>query len=161
MATGTLALALAPSDVRLGRDGRRRRLAEAGKRFRRKHWSAREADSQDRWGLVVWTLALASVAWRGAWAASPEENYHRLCRSCHGDDGSGNGPAAKVLSKHPGNFTDCEAMKAHDRGFLVKIIAEGGPAVGRSSQMPGSAKKLSAKEIEELADLVAKGFCKR
>jgi cytochrome c553 len=120
----------------------------------------RARPTRRRWGLVVWTLLWQASHGR-AWAASPEENYHRLCRSCHGDDGSGNGPAAKVLSKHPGNFTDCEAMKAHDRGFLVKIIAEGGPAVGRSSQMPGSAKKLSAKEIEELADLVAKGFCKR
>jgi mono/diheme cytochrome c family protein len=161
MATGTLALALGPFDVRLGRDGRRRRSCRSRKTVSEEALGMRARPTRRRWGLVVWTLALASVAWRGAWAASPEENYHRLCRSCHGDDGSGNGPAAKVLSKHPGNFTDCEAMKAHDRGFLVKIIAEGGPAVGRSSQMPGSAKKLSAKEIEELADLVAKGFCKR
>lgn len=120
----------------------------------------RRLSQRSRRGLVVWALVVASTARPDAWAGSPEENYRKLCRSCHGDDGSGAGPAAKVLSKHPGDFTDCQAMQAHDRKFLVKIIADGGPAVGRSSQMPGSAKKLSATEIEELVDLVTKAFCK-
>jgi len=115
---------------------------------------------RSRRGLAVWTFVVACIAWSGAWPASPTENYRKLCRSCHGDDGSGAGPAAKVLSKHPGDFTDCRTMQAHDRVFLVKIIADGGPAVGRSSQMPGSAKKLSATDIEALVDLVTKGFCK-
>jgi len=105
-------------------------------------------------------LALLAVAGSAATAATPEENYKKLCQTCHGADGSGNGPVAKMLNKHPGSFADCEAMKAHDRAFVVKIIAEGGPGVGRSSQMPGSSKNLSAAEIEALADYVMKAFCK-
>jgi mono/diheme cytochrome c family protein len=109
-------------------------------------------------GLAVASAMAATVS--SGRAASTEENYERFCSACHGKDGSGNGPAAKVLNKHPGDFTDCNAMKAHKREFLLRIIAEGGAAVGRSSQMPGMSKKLSPKEIEELAHYVSTGFCK-
>jgi mono/diheme cytochrome c family protein len=112
------------------------------------------------WTRVTVFALMSVVGSSTATAANPQENYKKLCLTCHGADGSGNGPAAKMLNKHPGNFTNCEAMKAHDRAFVVKIIAEGGPAVGRSSQMPGSSKKLSAEEIDALADYVIKGFCK-
>jgi len=119
----------------------------------------RSAAGRPKLRVVAGIFGVLSIPCHAVWAASPAENFHKLCRSCHGEDGSGNGPAAKVLSKNPGNFTDCEAMKAHDKAFLVKIISEGGPAVGRSSQMPGSGKKLSAEEIEQLADYVVKNFC--
>lgn len=117
--------------------------------------------TRNRYCLLV---AVATMTAMGtcfpARAADVKENYKRLCSMCHGEDGSGNGPAAKVLNKHPGDFTDCEAMKARDREFLVKIISDGGAAVGRSSQMPGRGQKLSPREIEELADYVSTGLCK-
>jgi len=94
-----------------------------------------------------------------AQAASAGDNYDQLCRKCHGDDGDGTGPAAAVLDKHPGNFTDCEAMKSRTHDFLVNIVTGGGAAVGRSPQMPASGKKLSPEEIDELAKYVASNFC--
>jgi cytochrome c oxidase cbb3-type subunit 3 len=109
--------------------------------------------------LAAGVITVAGVAYQTAYAAPPGDNYKKLCRTCHGDDGKGSGPAARVLDKQPGDFTDCQAMKAQKREFLVKIIAEGGRAVGRSAQMPASGKKLSPKEIEELADYVATHFC--
>jgi cytochrome c oxidase cbb3-type subunit 3 len=109
--------------------------------------------------LAAGVIIAVGVTHRTASAAPPGENYKKLCGTCHGDDGKGSGPAARVLDKQPGDFTDCQAMKAKKREFLVKIIAEGGRAVGRSAQMPASGKKLSPKEIEELADYVATHFC--
>ncbi|MFQ5666987.1 MAG: c-type cytochrome [Candidatus Binatia bacterium] len=92
-------------------------------------------------------------------AAPAPANYKKFCRKCHGDNGSGNGPAAAVLDKHPGNFTDCATMKTRTHDYLTKIISKGGGAVGKSPQMPSHAKKLSAEEIEELATYVATHFC--
>jgi mono/diheme cytochrome c family protein len=109
---------------------------------------------------IVGMISFLSAMRLPAWAASVEENYTKHCSPCHGQNGSGNGPAAKVLNKHPGDFTNCDVMRAYKREFLVKIIAEGGTAVGRSSQMPASAKKLSPEEIEGLVDHIATGFCK-
>lgn len=110
--------------------------------------------------IAVVMMSAVGTAWFPAGAADVKENYKKLCSTCHGEDGSGNGPAAKVLNKHPGDFTDCKAMKALDREFLVRIISDGGAAVGRSPQMPGRGQKLSQKEIEELADYVSTGLCK-
>ena len=111
--------------------------------------------------FVVVGLVGALNASPFAAAAEPvEKNYKKLCRPCHGDDGSGKGAAAGVLDKHPGDFTDCVAMKALTHDFLVKIISEGGAGVGRSSQMPASAKKLSTEEIGELATYISTHFCK-
>jgi mono/diheme cytochrome c family protein len=92
-------------------------------------------------------------------AAEAGDNYDRYCKSCHGADGSGKGPASAMLKTPSGNFADCAAMKALKREFLLKIIAEGGAAVGKSPQMPGLGKKLSPGEIEGLAVYVATHFC--
>jgi mono/diheme cytochrome c family protein len=105
-------------------------------------------------GLSLMPCLASSVS-----AAEAGENYDRYCKSCHGSDGTGKGPASALLKTPAGNFADCDAMKALKREFLVKIIAEGGTAVGKSPQMPGLGKKLSLEEIEGLADYVTKHFC--
>lgn len=110
--------------------------------------------------LPAVALALSLHLPAAALAAAAAENYQKLCRNCHGDDGSGNGPVAAVLDKPPQNFTDCAAMAAHSREFLRKIITEGGGAVGESPQMPAFGKNLSAEEIEELTGYVATHFCR-
>ncbi|MFQ5666981.1 MAG: c-type cytochrome [Candidatus Binatia bacterium] len=117
-----------------------------------------------RTGPATLPLLLCVVAMLGplrsvSWAESAAKNYEQLCRKCHGEDGSGNGPAAGVLDKHPGDFTDCAAMQERSRDFVVKIIAGGGAAVGRSVQMPVTGKKLSPEEVEALADYVMHHFC--
>jgi len=38
-------------------------------------------------------------------ASSGKEMYHSYCASCHGVDGTGNGPAAPALKKAPTNLT--------------------------------------------------------
>lgn len=106
--------------------------------------------------LVLGCLFAPTVPAR---AADTEETYQQFCASCHGEDGTGNGPAAFVLEKPPQDFSDCKAMASKSTEYLVKIITEGGAAVGKSVQMPASGKNLSAQQIAELADFIAHNFC--
>jgi len=110
--------------------------------------------------LVLACAVVLSVAFAAAaYGATPAESYAKKCRKCHGEDGTGNGPAAAVLDVHPGNFTDCAKMASRDHDYFVKIITEGGKAVGKSEQMPAHKNKLSAEEIDALATYVATHFC--
>jgi mono/diheme cytochrome c family protein len=115
-----------------------------------------------RWTMVAALLtAVILTACPAVSAAEAGENYDRYCKSCHGADGTGKGPASAILKTPPGNFADCAAMKALEHDFVLKIIAEGGGAVGKSPQMPALGKKLSPEEIKGLADYVTTHFCAR
>jgi len=110
-------------------------------------------------GFVLASCIGLSVVAAPCHASSVANNYHHYCVNCHGEDGSGNGPAAAVLDKSPTSFSDCATMKAQAPEVIAKIISEGGAAVGRSPQMPGHAKRLSPVEIDALAHYVADHFC--
>ncbi len=113
-------------------------------------------------GLALGAVqVLVATAVDPAWSASAEENYGNLCRKCHGSDGSGNGPVAAVLSTHPSDFSDCDAVAKLTPEFLTKIIGEGGAAVGRSPQMPAVGKTLTSDEIDALVGYVTSEFCKK
>lgn len=71
------------------------------------------------------------------------ELYDRLCASCHGATGTGDGPAAAGLQSAPADFTDrAHATYYSDRGRL-HIIRDGVP----ESQMAGFGSSLSGDEI--------------
>jgi len=109
-------------------------------------------------GPVIVALLTFSIA-APAHAAPVEKVYAKKCRKCHGSSGTGDGPAAGALDVHPGNFTDCAAMKSRTHEYLVDIISKGGGAVGKSDQMPAHRKKLSPEEIDGLASYVSTHFC--
>lgn len=85
--------------------------------------------------------------------------YAKLCASCHGDDGQGDGPAASAMNPKPGDFTECERMATHSDKMLFEIIKEGGQAVGHSPMMPPWKSVLTDSEIHELVTYV-RSFCK-
>jgi mono/diheme cytochrome c family protein len=73
-------------------------------------------------------------------------NYMNHCKSCHGENGDGNGPRAANLSVKPTNFTDANMMGEHTDGELFYQITHG------RSPMPPFDGKLTDKERWELVD---------
>ncbi len=95
--------------------------------------------------MRVWIRLLAALpavlpaAWP-SWAAAPAELYRQHCAACHGPDRLGMmGPA--LLAENLERLKKPEALK---------VIREGRPA----TQMEGFAAKMSADEIQGLADWI-------
>ena len=64
-------------------------------------------------------------------AAAGKAVYDTNCSSCHGPEGKGDGPAGAALNPKPANF----ASSALDEAGMVKIVTEGGAALGKSPLM--------------------------
>ncbi len=60
------------------------------------------------------------------------------CVNCHGKKGDGNGPAGKVLTPGPRNFTNCKFHKKRKDGELFWIIKNGSPGTGMVSMVPAT-----------------------
>ena len=74
-------------------------------------------------------------------AAVPREAqdlFATRCGTCHGSDGTGNGPAGAALNPHPRNFTDAAWQAQVTDEQLRTIIVSGGAAVGKSPLMPAN-----------------------
>lgn len=80
--------------------------------------------------------------------------YQTVCASCHGPEGGGDGPAGAALKPKPADFSAAEFWAQRDRAHIVKVIKEGGPAVGKSPLMAPFGAQFSDAQIEKLADVV-------
>lgn len=95
----------------------------------------------NRW-IVVSLVAVLSVACKkdepkaAAVPAEAEELFGQRCATCHGNDGSGNGPAAANLNPKPRAYSDAAWQAAVTDDDLRKVIVKGGAAVGKSPLMP-------------------------
>lgn len=73
-------------------------------------------------------------------AASGVEMFKTYCAACHGEDGSGNGPAAPALKKAPANLTELTSKNAGQfparrvAAFITGDLAE--PSAHGSREMP-------------------------
>ena len=83
--------------------------------------------------------------------------YQSWCASCHGEEGSGDGPDADALIPKPANLHHLSqmAMMAND-AYLYWTIAEGGQPV--KSDMPGFKETLSTKDIWRVIHYVRRGL---
>ena len=91
------------------------------------------------------------------WAQDQAEGkklYLTYCSSCHGDDGKGDGPAARSLPVKPANHTDGTVMNKFSDKFLLEIIAKGGGAVGKSAMMPGWGGQLKENQLRDIVAYV-------
>jgi mono/diheme cytochrome c family protein len=61
--------------------------------------------------------------------------YEMWCVVCHAPDGTGRSPTRPVRTP-PLNFADCGQASAESDVDWRFVIVKGGPAVGRSSEMP-------------------------
>ncbi|HEY8430441.1 MAG TPA: c-type cytochrome [Sandaracinaceae bacterium] len=102
--------------------------------------------------------ALAAVGSTGEPAVTgpfdAAREFATTCGVCHGTGGAGDGPAAATLDPRPANFTDAAFWATRDRAHIVRVITEGGAAVGRSPLMPGFGARYDRAQIEALADHV-------
>lgn len=65
-----------------------------------------------------------------------EEAFNTRCSTCHGTDGTGNGPAAANLNPKPRNYTDAAWQASVTDDQLKAVIVKGGAANGKSALMP-------------------------
>ena len=100
-------------------------------------------------------LWLVGAAAPSAHAEEARQTYDKLCVSCHGPAGKGDGPASKMLKPPPSDLS--ATAKTASEADLTKIIKEGGKAVGRSPAMPAYGAKLDTDQVNGLVQLL-KGF---
>ncbi len=87
-------------------------------------------------------------------AGQAAEIFTQRCTTCHGADGSGNGPAAAALNPKPRNYSDAAWQAATTDEKISQAIVKGGPAVGLSPLMPPNPDLETKPEI--VAELVKK-----
>ncbi len=58
------------------------------------------------------------------------------CAVCHGAEGGGDGPTAAALDPKPRAFTDAAWQASMTDEAIIKVVTEGGAAVGKSPLMP-------------------------
>jgi len=84
--------------------------------------------------------------------------YAIYCAKCHGASGRGDGVYAIKLHQKPRDFTNCAVMAKIPDATIIKVIEEGGAAVGLSDEMPDWQGALDDDEIAALAQYI-RGFC--
>ncbi|MBI2346664.1 MAG: cytochrome c [Deltaproteobacteria bacterium] len=73
--------------------------------------------------------------------------YARLCATCHGPAGHGDGPAAAGLTPKPRNLA---GVKSKGDAYLKTIVTKGGQAVGLSPTMAPMGATLKPDELDAL-----------
>lgn len=84
----------------------------------------------------------------------PAATFAAACASCHGSEGKGDGPAAVALNPKPAAYSDAEFWTTRDKAHLIKVIAEGGPSVGKSPLMAPFGGQFKPEEIDALAQYI-------
>jgi mono/diheme cytochrome c family protein len=94
-------------------------------------------------------------------AAQAQAMFNTVCATCHGADGTGNGPAAANLNPKPRNYTDPQWQASVTDEDIKKTILLGGQAVGKSPMMPGQPQlKDDPAVLDELVKII-RGFGKK
>jgi mono/diheme cytochrome c family protein len=94
-------------------------------------------------------------------AARAQAMFNTVCATCHGADGTGNGPAAASLNPKPRNYTDPAWQASVTDDDIRKTILLGGQATGKSPMMPGQPQlKDDPDQLAELVKII-RGFAKK
>jgi cytochrome c553 len=94
-------------------------------------------------------------------ASEAQKIFATTCATCHGADGSGNGPAAESLNPKPRNYTDPAWQASVTDDDIKKIILEGGQAVGKSPMMPAQSQLKDKPEVVNELVAIIRGFAKK
>ena len=79
------------------------------------------------------------------------------CVNCHGKAGDGQGPAGKVLSPGPRDFTNCKFHKKRKDGELFWVVKNGSPGTGMVPMIPATISEEEGWKV--LA--YERSFCKK
>jgi len=94
--------------------------------------------------------------------ATARQIFAGTCSTCHGMDGTGNGPAAASLGPvHPRNYTDPAWQASVSDADIKKIILVGGQAVGKSPMMPPNAQLQNEPEVLNGLVSIIRGFARK
>jgi hypothetical protein len=104
---------------------------------------------------VLVGLALTS---QPALPSTIPEMWSEWCARCHAADGSGK-LVEPTIDVEPLDFSDCKVAAAEPDADWQLAIAQGGPAVGLSSQMPAFGDTLTGAQVDAFVDYI-RGFCK-
>jgi len=97
----------------------------------------------------------------GGGMATARMIFANTCSTCHGMDGTGNGPAAASLGPvHPRNYTDPAWQASVTDADIKKIIIVGGQAVGKSPMMPPNAQLQNEPDVLNGLVSIIRGFAK-
>jgi len=80
----------------------------------------------------------AAVVITAADRQAAENKFKILCSTCHGPQGTGDGPASIGLVPPPRNFQNAEWQASVTDEHIEKIIVGGGGAVGKAITMPSN-----------------------
>ena len=120
----------------------------------------------DRMGFVFGGIILIIIGASLGWGATrlvgkdweeTKQLYSDACASCHGEDGKGQVAGLGVTAALP-DFTWCAFNSEEtDRDWRL-VVAEGGPAAGRSEQMPSFQSVLTEEQINLVVAYI-RTFC--
>jgi mono/diheme cytochrome c family protein len=104
-------------------------------------------------GLWLIFLLLADSSWAQN-AAEGKKLYASYCVTCHGEQGKGDGPAARALPVKAADHTNGSMMNQLTDKYLTDIITKGGAAVGKSPIMPGWGNQFNETQIRDLVAFI-------
>jgi mono/diheme cytochrome c family protein len=80
-------------------------------------------------------------------AAEAQQIYTSRCATCHGQEGTGDGPAGTALTPRPRNFHDGAWQASVTDDQIDRVIREGGAAIGKSPLMPPNPDLVARPEV--------------
>ena len=104
--------------------------------------------------LALVCLLLWPLAGQAQDAAAGKEIYEQYCALCHGSQGQGDGSLSANLDPKPRDHTDGAYMNALTDEHLLKVVSEGGGAVGLAPIMPAWKGILSEQQILDVIGFV-------
>jgi len=92
--------------------------------------------------------------------AEGKKIYSQFCAACHGEGGMGDGPAGAALTPKPRNLADSSYMSTLSDEHLIKVISDGGAAVGLSSVTAPWGAAISEDGIRSVVAFIRSDLCK-
>ena len=132
----------------------------------------------NRLACVVFALALATGCGKKAEEPAPDQTgsaaapsgpspteearnmFNTVCATCHGQDGTGNGPGAAALTPKPRNYTDKTWQASVTDDQIKQTILMGGAAVGKSPAMPAQPQLKEKPEVVNALVRIVRTFGK-
>ena len=76
--------------------------------------------------------------------------YARSCAPCHGPEARGDGASAAGFATKPADLTDGRLLNRLPEEFLVRVIMDGGPAMGLAPTMPPFRGNLNEDQARQI-----------
>ena len=112
-----------------------------------------------RWFAGAGSLAVLVAVVLGGGSPSPAGTadlapgralYASHCAACHGSGAKGDGASASAFATRPADLTDGRLLNPLPDEFLVRVIMDGGPAMGLAPTMPPFRGNLNEEQAGQI-----------